>query len=191
MRKEFFTWWAIASGVWVLVMASMTWNDLAYSVKYHVQRDRIEAAYQAEVAANEKEKQEGLEKIRLLLQAAKRYEELQFLTLATSPVAWRPGQGKGRGYAEPNPDYAAYQEELATLEKTYGKADLRKYRNQDQNVQRNLQEDLLASLPAPSIRQPQLAHILFHMFALPLTLLLALWIFDDGFQRLRARLRTQ
>jgi PHD/YefM family antitoxin component YafN of YafNO toxin-antitoxin module len=187
MKRKMRIWWAVASAVWVLLMMNMSFHDLKYSLQYHLQRDRVDAAFQAKVAAYERDKQAGEEHIRMLLQAAKRYEDLQFLSLAAKRTS-RPiriaDSSDGKAGEAPKSDYQRYRGEIAVLEQTYGKATLRKYREPDQELEQGLHKDLRERLIIPQMREPRLAAILFHMLASPLVLLLALWFHEKGYRKL-------
>lgn len=185
-KKRLCMWWAIVSACWALLMMNMSFSDLKYSLEYHLYRDRIEAAYQTEVAAYETKKQEGQEQIRLLLKAAHQYEQLQFLSLAAkrSGRAARATPENGDALRQPQSEYRRILDEIAALEKTYGKVTLRKYREADGQVEQALNAELRQNLIVPHLRQPRLAAILFHMIASPLALLFALWIYLKGYRRL-------
>jgi hypothetical protein len=188
MKRKLRRWWIIASAIWVLVMANMSFPDLKYGVRYHLFHDRVEAEFQAKRAAYEQTRREGEEGIRMLLQAAKRYEDLQFLSLAAkrgarpSGIAAAPQTAGASG--EPRSEYERALDEIATLEKTYGKTTLRQYREQDGQTEQQLQNELRDRLIVPSMREPRLAAVLFHMIATPLALLLAFWIYEKGYRRL-------
>ncbi len=176
-RKRLRMGWVIVSACWVLLMMNMSFSDLKYSLEYHLYRDRVDAAYQAEVAAYETKKQEAQAQIRSLLEAARRYEQLQFLAL----TAKRNGRAAGR---QPQSEYQRTLDEIAVLETTYGKTTLRKYRVADDQVEQALNSELQQNLIVPHLRQPRLTAILFHMIASPLVLLFALWIYLKGYRRL-------
>lgn len=188
MKKKLRTWWMIASVMWVLVMANLSFPDLNYGVQYYVFHDRVEADFQARRAAYEQARRDGEEGVRLLLQAAKRYEDLQFLSLAAKrgarPSGIAPAAGTSGASGEARSEYERSLDEIATLEKTYGKTTLRQYREQDSQTEQRMQAELRERLIVPRMREPRLAAALFHMIATPLALLLALWIYEKGYRRL-------
>jgi hypothetical protein len=188
MKKELRMWWMIASAIWVLVMANMSFPDLKYGMQYHLFHDRVEADFQAKRTAYEQAKREGEESIRMLLQAAKRYDDLQFLALAAKrgarPSSIAPAARMESASGEPQSEYKRTLDEIATLENTYGKTALRQYREQDSETEQSLQSELRNRLIVPHMREPRLAAVLFHMIASPLALLLALWIYAKGYRRL-------
>ena len=177
MKKKLRMWWAIASAVWILVMINMSFSDLKYGIEYRLFHGRVQAAHQAKLAAYEQDKREGEEGARKLLQAANRYEELQFLSLA----AKRSGRTAA---GETQSEYARTLDEIAALEKTYGKLTLRKYREQDGATEQALLDEVRARLIVPQLREPRLGAVLFHMIASPLVLLLALWVYEKGYRRM-------
>ena len=184
MKKKLRTWWAIAAAIWVFVMLNMSFHDLKYGLEYHLLHGRIQAAYQSKLAAYEQEKREGEEKIRNMLQAAKRYDDLQLLVLTSKRMA---GPAAARIQASPDEPPTAYQRtlgEIAALESTYGKTTLRQYREQDGDTEAMLMNTMRAGLIVPKIREPRLGAVLFHMFAVPLVLLFALWIHEKGYRRI-------
>jgi hypothetical protein len=155
MKNSMRTWWALASLVWVALMVAMSFHDLKYSLDYHLHRERIEAAHRAETAAYEMKRREAEQQVRLLLDAAKRYDDLQFLSLAAKRTA-----------RAPESDYAAYMDEIAQLEQTYDKGTLRKYRDPDPQTAQTLLAEAQARLVVPLMREPRLAAILFHFIFL-------------------------
>ncbi|OGB24446.1 MAG: hypothetical protein A3I66_10555 [Burkholderiales bacterium RIFCSPLOWO2_02_FULL_57_36] len=173
-------WWAIASTIWVLIMLNMSFHDLKYGVEYHLFGDRVKAAHQAKLAAHEQDKRKGEEGNRMLLQAAKQYEELQFRSL----TAKRTGRAVAIPAGATQSEYERLLDEISALESTYGKVSLRKYREQDSQTEQNLNDEMRARLTVPHMREPRLAAVLFHMIASPLALLLALWIYEKGYRRL-------
>lgn len=189
MKKKLRMWWVIASAAWLLVMLNMSFHDLKYGLQYYLFHGQIEADFRAKQAAYEQARREGEEGIRLMLQAAKRYEDLQFLSLAAKrnlrpsgvPLAARKANDAG----EPQSEYERALEEIATLEQTYGKTTLRHYREQDHETEKILLRQLHDRLMAPSMKEPRLAAVLFHMVATPLALLLALLIHEKAYLRLR------
>jgi hypothetical protein len=188
MKKKLRMWWVIASAAWLLVMLNMSFHDLKYGLQYHLFHGRVEADFRAKQAAYEQARREGEEGIRLMLHAAKRYDDLQFLSLAAKrnmrpsrvPAAARKENAAG----EPQSEYERTLDEIATLEQTYGKATLRQYREQDSQTEKILQRQLHDRLTVPSIRESRLAAVLFHMVATPLALLLALLIHEKAYRRL-------
>ena len=188
MEKRLRMWWAIASAIWVLIMINMSFHDLKYGLEYRLFHDRVEAAYQAKLTAYEQGKRDGAEGIRMMLEAAKRYDDLQFLSLAAKRSG-RPARISAESENQTSPgtpqsEYERILDEIALLEKTYGKVTLRQYREQNSETEQTLRSEMEARLIVPHMREPRLAAVLFHMFASPLALLLALWIYDKGYQRL-------
>lgn len=185
MKKKLRMWWAIASAIWVLVMLNMSFSDLKYGVEHLLFRDRVEAAYQAKLAAYEQDKRAGDEGVRNMLQAAKRHDQLQLLALTTKRTLGIPAAS--RTQATPDAPPSAYEstlDEIASLETTYGKATLRQYREQDSQLEQTLRDEMRTRLIVPQMREPRLAAVLFHMIASPLALLLALWIYEKGYRRM-------
>lgn len=185
MKKKLRMGWAIASAVWVFIMLNMSFHDLKYGLEYHLLHGRVQAAYQSKVAAYEQEKRDGEERIRNMLQAAKKYDDLQLLVLTSKRQAGPSAAAQMQ--ASPDQPPTVYQrtlEEIATLERTYGKVTLRQYREQDSETETALINSMRAGLIVPQIREPRLAAVLFHMFAAPLVLLFALWIHEKGYRRI-------
>jgi len=175
MDKKLRVAWAAVSVVWMFFMLNMSFGDLQYGLKYHILHSRVEAEYQEKLAAYNQAVQKEGDGIRNMLQAAKRYDELEFLVLADRNARYRAGE---------NPAAESRQAEMTALENTYGKATLRKYREQDAGTEQNLMDEARARLIAPKMREPRLAAVLFNMFLLPLAILILFWIYELGYRRI-------
>lgn len=187
--------WAIVSAVWALFMLGMSFRDVKYGLEYHLFHGRVEAAHQARVAEYEQAKREGEDDIRAMLQAARRYDTLQFLALTEKrkhhPSSLSVSAQKERLQGPSRSEYQRTLDEIATLESAYGKAALRQYREQDEETAKKLIDDMEARLIVPRMREPRLAALLFYMTAMPLALLLALWIPELDYRRLATLRRTR
>lgn len=177
MHKKVRMAWAIGSAVWILLMLNMSFRDLKYGLEYHLFHGRVEAEYQARLAAYEQAVRGKEDGIRKMLQAAKRYDELEFLSLAARRNSFYLPVGKQAQEKDP-------RDEMAALEKAYGKATLRKYREQDGRTEQNLLDEMHARMIVPKMRESRLAAVLFNMFALPLAVLLFLWGYEQGYRRI-------
>lgn len=175
MDRKMRTIWAAVSVVWILFMLNLSFQDLKYGLRYHLFHSRVEAEHQARLAEYEQSVKDEEESIRKMLQAAKRYDELEFLALAPRSAHYRAGN---------QPQEGSPRAEMAALEQTYGKSTLRKYREQNAGTEQILLDEMHARLLVPQMREPRLAAVLFNLFALPLAMLLLLWIYEQGYRRI-------
>lgn len=189
MQNKKYMYWAIGSVIWMLIILNMSFQDVKYGFQYHFFHSRVAVDYQNRRVAYDKAASEGEQNIRTMLKSATRYDELEYLSLAAKRRAWRSRTPKMARNTEPQEtvrsDYQIYLDEMAELEATYGKATLKKFREQNNQTEQILNDEMRARLLVPKIREPRLAAVFFHMIALPLALLLALWMWGLDYRHLR------
>jgi hypothetical protein len=186
MNERMHNGWILASAIWMLVMIGMSFDDLVYGAKYYIFHGRVMAAHQEKLAAHERNLQEIDAHIAQLLPAAKQYHALQFRSLQLKRIS-RPARSMAHATDAadaPRSEYERVLMEIAALEKTYGQTQLRSLREPTSERVQQLRDDMQARLVAPQLRAPRLGAVLFHMLATPLALLLALWVFRDGYRTL-------
>jgi Fe2+ transport system protein B len=181
MEKKMRLYLVIACAAWVLIMASMSFSELKYGVRYYLFNSQVEAEFQASLAEYKQAMHQGEEDVRNTLQAAKRYDRLQYLSLATKRNSrlWstdKSAQQETQG--EETTAYASPQAEMAALEAGYSKSTLKKYRAQDAQTESRLLDEVHARLHQPKKRESRLAAVLFHLFALPFIAALALLVYE-------------
>jgi hypothetical protein len=187
MNKKMRNYVLIGTGVWVLGVLIFSFHDFRYGLKYHFLNGRVEVEYRQNVETYEQAVQEGEKDVRKLLSAARRYDKLTYLSLARKRgVRERSVANNVQDDYLPADAQSAYklpQEEMAALEAIYGKATLRKYREQTAQTEQQLIDEMRARLIVPKMKEPRLAAVLFNMFGLPVFLLAALLAFHEWKRR--------
>jgi len=128
MEKKMRLYVAIVSAAWVLIMASMSFPELKYGFRYYLFNSQVEAEFQASLAEYKQAMHQGEEDVRNMLQAAKRYDRLQYLALATKRNSglWTSDKGtQQETQGEETTGYASPQAEMAALEAGYSKSTLK------------------------------------------------------------------